>query len=149
MRNVTEIQRELIRLTFLPEIDPDTGDPSDDGKFGQATLDALNRYLRSQGKAPFVGVPTLVQVNDVLWPKKETPMADSVNVDTQNPLASTSTWAILISILTTIAPFIGLHVPADFSDTILHAIAAGTALYALIRKMFFTKTVSTLVANKL
>lgn len=69
MKNVTECQQELIRLGFLSPTQPD-GSPSDDGRAGQLTFAAFNRFLRSHGKPPIdPGDFTLAAINAALWPE--------------------------------------------------------------------------------
>jgi hypothetical protein len=70
MRNVTEIQRRLIDLGFLPPRD-DQGLPSDDGKFGQRSMDAYNRFLASKGKPPHQGMILLAELNANLFPEEQ------------------------------------------------------------------------------
>lgn len=67
-RNVTECQRELIRLGFLESTQPD-GTRSDDGRAGQLTFAAFNRFLANKGKPPVdPGDFTLAAINAALWP---------------------------------------------------------------------------------
>lgn len=71
-RNSTECQQELIRLGFLSPTQPD-GSPSDDGRAGQLTFAAFNRFLRSHGKpridaGNFTHDPAAV-MSAALWPE--------------------------------------------------------------------------------
>lgn len=69
MKNVTECQQELIRLGFLSPTQPD-GSPSDDGRAGQLTFAAFNRFLANRGKPPVdPGDFTLAAINAALWPE--------------------------------------------------------------------------------
>ena len=69
MRTVTECQQELIRLGFLSPTQPD-GSPSDDGRAGQLTFAAFNRFLANRGKPPVdPGDFTLAAINAALWPE--------------------------------------------------------------------------------
>lgn len=67
MRNVTEIQRELIRLGFLAPVN-DKGEPNDDGKFGAVSMDAYNHFLASNGKPKHEGLILLTELNAELFP---------------------------------------------------------------------------------
>ncbi len=63
MRNITELQKRLIALGF--PVGPDGAD----GRFGQDTLDAYNRFRASQGKKP-VKQPNMSELNADLFPEE-------------------------------------------------------------------------------
>lgn len=72
-RNVTECQRELIRLGFLESTQPD-GTRSDDGRAGQLTFAAFNRFLANKGRPPVDPSDfTLTAINAALWPEQLVP----------------------------------------------------------------------------
>ena len=63
--NITQIQM------FLVGQDIDIGPQGIDGRFGHGTLNGVNAYLKREGRAPFVGVPTLTEVNAALFPEEQ------------------------------------------------------------------------------
>jgi hypothetical protein len=69
MRNVTEIQRELIRLKYLAPLNAE-GKPNDDGRFGALSLGAYNRFLASKGRPPVEKV-SMAQLNADLFPEEQ------------------------------------------------------------------------------
>ena len=65
MRNITQIQQFLVSQQI------DIGPQGVDGRFGFGTLNGVNFYLKRKGRAPFRGVPTLVEVNEALFPEEQ------------------------------------------------------------------------------
>lgn len=64
MRNITEIQLELIRRGYP------VGPAGADGKFGGDTLDAYNHFRASLGKPP-VGSASMAMLNADLFPEEQ------------------------------------------------------------------------------
>lgn len=149
-RNVTEIQRRLIDLGFLSPGD-EQGLPSDDGKFGQRSMDAYNRFLASKGKAPHKGMILLAELNANLFPeerqapppKKSNPIQDwliglaikqaveyAKGLAPMNILAGYKTYilAVLILLSSAAETFIpGLDIPG-YSMSIGEAVMVSLAL---------------------
>jgi len=63
-RNITEIQWKLIALGYM------VGPTGADGRFGQNTLDAYNRFRASIGKAPVVQA-SMAELNADLFPDEQ------------------------------------------------------------------------------
>lgn len=70
MRNVVEIQQRLIDMGFLPPRD-EQGNRSDDGRFGERSMAAYNRFLASKGKPPHQGMILLAELNANLFPEEQ------------------------------------------------------------------------------
>lgn len=147
MRPVVECQRELIRLKFLSPTQPD-GTPSDDGRAGQLTFAAFNRFLASKGKPPVDPSDfTLAAINAALFPEpapaKSNPLTkwltdlaikqavSYLKGLPQMKMLSTgyNTYILAVLILLSAAAetFLGIDVPG-FSMGIGEAVAVGLAL---------------------
>lgn len=66
MRNITEVQKRLIALGYLPH-------DQADGKFGHITLDAFNHYRAARGLGPVVQT-SMEELNRLLFPEDELPV---------------------------------------------------------------------------
>jgi hypothetical protein len=114
-RNVTEIQK------FLLSRDLDIGPYGADGRLGFDTLNAINRYLASQGKPPFRGIPSLTEINAAMFPEEQpAPKPRS------NPLAQLAIKAMLSSLKGRLPMLSGYKTYATA------AVIAIMALYSLI-----------------
>lgn len=144
MRNITEIQAELIARGF--PVGPDGAD----GKFGQDTLDAYNRFLASTGRPP-VKLPNIPEINEALWPTKgpTMPAPTAVTVDTQSAWLSTKNWAAIVGILSVILPLVGIHLPVGWGDTAYQLIAALSGAYILVKNTWFTTKITAASAKNL
>jgi hypothetical protein len=69
MRNITECQRRLIALGYLPARNS-AGELNDDGKFGVLSLDAYNRFLARRGRPPVKNV-SMAELNADLFPEEQ------------------------------------------------------------------------------
>lgn len=138
MRNVTEIQRELIRLGFL-------ADGQDDGKFGPVSMDAYNHFLASKGKPKHEGLILLTELNAELFPDelpapkpKKPSLFETIALNAilsklkgsavLNILTGYKTYIVgLVMALLGIAAIAGIQIPgfpvADGGKTILEAFA--------------------------
>ena len=68
-RNVTEIQRRLIALGYLAPKD-ELDRPNDDGRLGERTIAAYNRWRASKGGGP-VPNASVTQLNIDLFPEEQ------------------------------------------------------------------------------
>lgn len=71
MHTTTECQQRLIVLGYLPETYVDNGitKQSDDGRFGERSLDAYNHYRATLGKGPVVQA-SMAELNVDLFPNE-------------------------------------------------------------------------------
>ena len=176
--NVTEVQRRLIALGYLPAVDQETLTPSDDGKFGAKSLAAYNRFRASKG---YGSVPnaSMAQLNQDLFPEEQpgakprltpNPVVQAIgelafrlllnrvtkglipmnaNVDVVSAWLSTKNWAAIIAILTNIAAIFHIVIPPDLAPTVQAVVTSVTALYILVKNTWFTTTITAASAKKL
>jgi peptidoglycan hydrolase-like protein with peptidoglycan-binding domain len=171
MRNVTEIQRELIALGYLRP-------GEDDGKFGRISLDAYNHWRASKG-APPVKAASMSQLNIDLFPEEQpgakprltpNPVVQAIgafafrlllnrltkglipmntNVDVISSWLSTKNWAAAIAIITNIAAILHIVIPPDLGPAVSAVVTSVAALYILVKNTWFTTTITAASAAKL
>ncbi len=154
MRNITECQKRLIALGFP------CGPNGADGRFGQDTLDAYNRFRASQGRKP-VKLPSMSELNADLFPeeqpapkpkptnpRKENPM-ETVLANVKSAWLSKLNWTLVAGALFNLFAFFGLNVPNDVKDAIVMVGNGAVLIVAWVIKTWFTTAISSASAKKL
>lgn len=140
MHTVTECQRQLIALGYLAA-------GEDDGRFGEKSLAAYNRFRASKGLGPVVNT-SMAELNAVLFPspipikapKGLNIMQATVLDYALNFLTSKIGWAaaaMVAVVVGWVSTKFGIEVPTDVQNQVTMLLVSGFGMLIAVLRTFF------------